>query len=221
VCGRYALYPDATVLAGEFNLHLPQPLRPRYNLPPGAFHPVIRQPAGAARRLDVARWGLLPSWVKDPRALAQPINAKSETAADKPMFRHALRRARVLVPASGWYEWRTEQGLKQPYFFARADGQTLAFAGLLERWSGPDGEVQTYAILTTSANALAAPIHARMPVILAPEDYSQWLDPALTQTAPLQALLVPAPAGLLTCWPVSRRVNRPVEDDPSLLERLG
>ena len=126
----------------------------------------------------------------------------------------------VIVPASGWYEWKTEQGRKQPYFFSRADGQPLAFAGLLEHWSGFEGEVETYAVLTTAANPLAATVHDRMPVILEPADYARWLDPTVTHSKAVQPLLVPAANEILQVWPVSRRVNRPAEDDAALVAPL-
>jgi len=220
MCGRYALYADPVVLKAEFATSNEFPTLPRYNLTPGAFHAVIRQQADGERRVIPARWGLLPSWVTTPGKLPQPINAKSETAAEKPMFRHALARRRVIVPASGWYEWKTEQGRKQPYFFSRADGNPLAFAGLLEHWSGFEGEVETYAILTTAANPLAATVHDRMPVILEAADYARWLDPALAQSRAVLDLMVPAANEVLQVWPVSRRVNRPVEDDAALVAPL-
>ena len=220
MCGRYALYTEPARLTAEFLTSNEFPDFARYNLTPGAFHPVVRQLPDGVRRVQPARWGLLPSWVKEPGKLAQPINAKSETVAEKPMFRHAFARRRIIVPASGWYEWKLEAGKKQPYFFSRADGHPLAFAGLLEHWSGFEGEVETYAILTTAANALAATVHDRMPVILEPADYARWLDPALTQTGALTPLLAPAAAGVLQVWPVDRRVNRPTEDDAALVQAL-
>ena len=217
MCGRYALFHEPVELAREFGTVNAFPERARYNLPPGEYHPVVRQEANGERFVLAARWGLLPSWVRDPRAVAHPINAKSETAATKPMFRQALRRARVLVPASGWYEWRSENGLKQPYYFARVDGHPLAFAGLLEHWSGFDGEAVTYAILTTAANTALAAIHDRMPVVLERADQARWLDPEMTDPRKLEDLLVPAAENTLQFHRVGRRVNRPVEDDPGLI----
>ena len=220
MCGRYALYAEPARLSAEFHTSNEFPALARYNLTPGAFHPVVRELPDGLRRVQPARWGLLPSWVKEPGKLAQPINAKSETVAEKPMFRHAFARRRVIVPASGWYEWRLEAGKKQPYFFSRADGHPLAFAGVLEHWSGFEGEVETYAILTTAANPLAATVHDRMPVILEPANYAQWLDPALTQTRALAPLLAPAADGVLQVWAVDRRVNLPSEDDAALVQAL-
>ena len=220
MCGRYALYTEPARLTAQFQTGNEFPDFARYNLTPGAFHPVVRQLPDGFRRVQPARWGLLPSWVKEPGKLAQPINAKCETVAEKPMFRHAFARRRIIVPASGWYEWKLEAGKKQPYFFSRTDGQALAFAGLLEHWSGFEGEVETYAILTTAANALAATVHDRMPVILEPADYARWLDPAVTQTRALAPLLAPAADGVLQVWAVDRRVNRPTEDDADLVQAL-
>ena len=220
MCGRYALYAEPARLSAEFHTSNEFPALARYNLTPGAFHPVVRELPDGLRRVQPARWGLLPSWVKEPGKLAQPINAKSETVAEKPMFRHAFARRRVIVPASGWYEWRLEAGKKQPYFFSRADGHPLAFAGVLEHWSGFEGEVETYAILTTAANPLAATVHDRMPVILEAANYAQWLDPAVTQTRALAPLLAPAADGVLQVWAVDRRVNRPSEDDAALVQAL-
>ena len=220
MCGRYALYAEPARLSAEFHTSNEFPALARYNLTPGAFHPVVRELPDGLRRVQPARWGLLPSWVKEPGKLAQPINAKSETVAEKPMFRHALARRRVIVPASGWYEWKLEAGKKQPYFFSRADGHPLAFAGVLEHWSGFEGEVETYAILTTAANPLAATVHDRMPVILEATNYAQWLDPAVTQTRALAPLLAPAADGVLQVWAVDRRVNRPSEDDAALVQAL-
>lgn len=220
MCGRYALFTEPVRLRAEFQTSNDFPELARYNLTPGAFHPVVRQLPDGLRRVQPARWGLLPSWVKEPGKLAQPINAKSETVAEKPMFRHAFARRRVIVPASGWYEWKLEDGKKQPYFFSRVDGRPLAFAGLLEHWSGFEGEVETYAVLTTAANPLAATVHDRMPVILEPSDYAQWLDPEFTQTRALAPLLAPAADGVLQVWPVDRRVNRPSEDDEALVQPL-
>lgn len=219
MCGRYALAEDAATLAAEFNAQ-GFPATPRYNLTPGVYHPVIREHPAGERHVIAARWGLLPSWVKEAGKLAQPINAKSETAAEKPMFRHAMRRQRVLVPASGWYEWKPEQGGKQPYYFSRSDGRPLAFAGLLEHWSGFAGEVETYAILTTSANPVVATVHDRMPVILEPADHALWLDPGFTNSKALEPLLKPAADGVVRAWAVGRRVNRPAEDDAQLIEPL-
>ena len=220
MCGRYALYTEPVRLTAEFLTSNEFPDFARYNLTPGAFHPVVRQLPDGVRRVQPARWGLLPSWVKEPGKLAQPINAKCETVAEKPMFRHAFARRRIIVPASGWYEWKLEAGKKQPYFFSRADGHPLAFAGLLEHWSGFDGEVETYAILTTAANALAATVHDRMPVILEKSAQVEWLDPALKDAGRVAAIIRDHALGEVLQHRVAPVVNRASAQGPELIEPI-
>lgn len=220
MCGRYALFGDFSALATQFDLIHPLAATERYNIAPGQFNPVIQQNATGERSALLARWGLLPSWVKDPASMAKPINAKSETAACKPMFRHAMRRKRILVPVSGFYEWKAIAGRKQPYFFQRADHRPFAFAGLLEHWSGFEGEIISYCILTTTPNETAAQIHDRMPVIIDEQDYAMWLDPALTNPDVVRPLLAPYLVAPMTVQAVSRRVNRATEDDPALIEEV-
>lgn len=218
MCGRYALFGDAAALTAQFGLDNTFQWEARYNIAPGQFSPVIQAAPDGARVAVYARWGLLPSWVKDPRSIAHPFNAKAETAATRPMFRHAMRRRRVLVPASGFYEWKPLGGRKQPFFIRRADHRPLAFAGLLEHWSGFEGELVTYAILTTPSNATLAPIHDRMPVILDDADHAMWLDPELTEPEVLRPLLAPWAGAALEAHAVSRRVNRGLDDDAGLIE---
>jgi putative SOS response-associated peptidase YedK len=166
----------------------------------------------------MARWGLLPSWVKDPAERHHPINAKAETAAILPMFRQAYRKSRVLVPADGFYEWKALAGGKQPYLIRMRDGSPFGMAGLLEHWQGPEGEVVTFAILTTEPNPLMAEIHNRMPVIVRPEDYGLWLDPALGDADSLRPLAAPFPAQFMEAYPVSRKVGNPANEGPGLIE---
>jgi putative SOS response-associated peptidase YedK len=203
MCGRYALFGDADALTAQFGLDNAFHRDARYNIAPGQFSPVIQASPDGARVAVYARWGLLPSWVRDPRAMAHPFNAKAETAASRPMFRHAMK------PLGG---------RKQPYFIHRADGRPLAFAGLLEHWSGFEGELVTYAILTTPANATIAPIHDRMPVIIDDADYAMWLDPELTEPEVLRPLLGAWAGAALEAYAVSRRVNRGIDDDAGLIE---
>ena len=193
--------------------------RPRYNVAPSQTLPVIWQAPDRHTGFTEARWGLLPSWVKDPREINRPINAKAETAAVKPMFRHAFRSSRVLVPADAFYEWKIIAGGKQPYLIRMRDQSPFGMAGLLEHWRGPEGEVQSFAILTTSPNTLMAGIHDRMPAIVAPEHYAMWLDAKVTDVAALLALLGPYPEQLMEAYPVSRKVNSPANDDADLIVR--
>lgn len=195
-------------------------MAPRFNVAPSQMLPVVRQHSDGTRDFVFARWGLIPSWVKDPAKLNRPINAKAETAAIKPMFRHALRKSRILVPADAFYEWKSLAGAKQPYLIRMRDQAPFGMAGLLEHWQSPEGDVQTYAILTTEPNPLMAQIHDRMPAIIRPEDYASWLDPDVTDAPALQGLLSPHAEDLMDAYPVSRRVNSPANDGPDLLEPL-
>jgi putative SOS response-associated peptidase YedK len=202
-------------------------LMPRYNIAPTQDVPVIRErrePKGE-RTLQLLRWGLIPSWAKDMKGGAKLINARAEGIAERPSFREAFLRRRCLVPADGFYEWRTEGKLKQPYLIQRRDRAPVAFAGLWERWvpktQPPEpAYIDSFTIVTTDANALLRPLHPRMPVILAPEDYARWFDRA-TAAPELQALLKPAPDDLLAYVPVSPRVNAAAPDDAGLIEPVG
>lgn len=219
MCGRYVLYGPHSRYREQFGIDDLAPA-PSFNIGPGRVLPVIRRGPDGGRRVVLARWGLLPSWVKDPADRHQPINAKAETVAVLPMFRSAFRKSRVLVPADGFYEWRALAGAKQPYFIRRRDGASFAMAGLLEHWRGPAGDVASFAIVTTPANALLAAIHDRMPAIIAPADYEAWLEPT-TDAAALQALLVPCADESLEAYAVDRRVNRPDQEGPELIAPLA
>ncbi|MEL7555881.1 MAG: SOS response-associated peptidase, partial [bacterium] len=164
-----------------------------------------------------------PSWAKDPSVGARMINARSETLAEKPAFRNALKRRRCLIVADGFYEWQKQPGGKVPMFITLKDRQPFGFAGLYETWTEPESgaSVTTCTIITGPANALVAPIHDRMPIILPSGAYDRWLDPQEMNTALLTDLLKPYPAGQMMAYPVSARVNAPTFDDPSLIERAG
>ena len=185
------------------------------------------QPIAIVRLIDgkrhfaLVRWGLLPSWVKDPKDFSLLINARGETAAEKPAFRAAMKRRRCLIPADGFYEWKATGGpRKQPYFIRAKAGGPFAFAGLWETWTGPNGEeLETAAIVTTSANRLLRPIHDRMPVIVAPGGFDLWLNNADVDPVTASALIAPAPENLLEAFPVSTDVNRVANDNPKLVER--
>jgi putative SOS response-associated peptidase YedK len=168
------------------------------------------------------RWGLLPSWVKDPKTFTLLINARGESATQKPAFRAAMKRRRCLIPADGFYEWKSVAGRKQPYFVRARSGAPLAFAGLWETWTGPDGEeLDTAAIVTTDANRALADIHNRMPVIVPPEAFDLWLDCTNVDAVTASALIVPAPDNLLESYEVSTAVNRTANDGPKLVEPLA
>jgi putative SOS response-associated peptidase YedK len=219
MCGRYELHTHPAALALAFGLPHPPEIGPHYNIAPTQDVPVVRLARSGQRELAQIRWGLVPRWAKDPSIGARLINARAETLAEKPAFRMALRRHRVLIPADGFYEWKPIPGAgKQPLHVGMKDGAPFALAGLTDRWLSPEGEVlDTCAIVTTRANALLAPMHDRMPVIIAPEDYERWLDVAEEEVADL---FEPYPAEAMAYYPVSRRVNAVRNDDASLLERV-
>lgn len=219
MCGRYELHASPAAIALAFGLPAPPALAPRYNIAPMQDVPVVRLSHAGTRELAFVRWGLVPRWAKDPSIGARMINARAETLAEKPSFRTALRRHRCLIPADGFYEWKVAAGGgKQPIHIGMKDGATFAFAGLTERWLSQEGEVlDTCTIVTTRANALLAPLHDRMPAIVAPARYGAWLDVANTDVA---AFFEPYPADAMTYYPVSTRVNSVRHDDASLMERV-
>ncbi len=217
MCGRFTLAAPAEQVATQFQLPETPALRPRYNIAPTQEVAAVRATEGG-RELAMLRWGLVPSWAKDPSIGARMINARAETAAEKPAFRTALRQRRCLIPADGFYEWQAREGGKQPFHIRLADGGLFALAGLYEHWKAPDGSwLSTCTILTTEANELMRPLHDRMPVIIAPEHYALWLAPGLRDVGPLQELLAPFPADQMAATPVSKAVNRVANDGPELL----
>ena len=223
MCGRFTLSQPAEAIAEVFQLNEVPSLEPRYNIAPTQLVPtVLRSPEQQLRRqCHLLRWGLIPSWAKDPAMGARLINARSETVAEKPSFRAAFRHRRCLVVADGFYEWQRQERKKQPFYFRLQNGQPFAFAGLWEHWKDADGEtIETCTILTTEANDVLRPIHDRMPVILDPKDYDLWLDPAVQKSEPLQHLLRPYQAEAMTSYPVSTKVNNPVNNSPECINSL-
>lgn len=200
MCGRFKLSTDLSQI--RISLRFPEMpnLRPRFNIAPGQDVPVIRL-AEDGRHLSELRWGLIPFWAKDAKIGYKAINARCEGIDKKPMFREALRRRRCLVITDGFYEWRAEDGKKQPYLFEIEGGKPFAFAGLWETWKSTDGPLESCTIVTTEANETMVPIHNRMPVILAPEDYDRWM-----AEGPLD-LLRPCPNDWLAKRPVSPAIN--------------
>ena len=223
MCGRVTIQTPALAIARELNLAGVRSAieRPRYNLAPTQQMPVVLN--DGTRLLDTARWGLIPSWAKDPALGNKLINARSETVSEKPSFRSAFKRRRCLVLVDGWFEWKQSTKPKTPYYFHRQDGRPMAFAGLWEEWTAPDtGEVlRTGTILTTGPNAVMAPIHDRMPVILQPEAQDIWLRPEPQEATTLQPLLMPDEASPLELWEVSRVVNSPTNDVAACVERVA
>jgi putative SOS response-associated peptidase YedK len=230
MCGRFTLRTPATVLVEHFDLDVRNETQLalfdlRYNIAPTQDVVVVRADADTGRRAaSMMRWGLLPSWTKQIASGPPMINARSETLAEKPAFRTALRSRRCLIPADGFYEWQLMpgggKGKKQPYYIHRPDGNPFAFAGLWETWKNPDSQlvIESCTIVTTAANAALASLHDRMPVILAPNDYSLWLDAKVKEPAKLQHFLAPCGDDELVAEPVSTRVNRVANDDPRCIE---
>jgi putative SOS response-associated peptidase YedK len=220
MCGRFALIVDASVLADVFDIDPPKDFKPRFNIAPTQEVPVVRSGGHGSREFATLRWGLVPSWAKDEKIGARMINARSETAAEKPSFRSAVKSRRCLVPASGFYEWVKGPGAKQPHFIHFSDARVFAFAGLWERWTkGEHGPLETFTILTTTPNELIADLHDRMPVILPSEAFTEWLDPNPLPPERLRRLTAPHPAAGMEAYPVSAHVNRPANDDPKCIVR--
>ncbi|GAB4349600.1 MAG: SOS response-associated peptidase [Oricola sp.] len=226
MCGRFSLLQSPEEVEAFFALDGLEAFPPRYNIAP--TQPVLTVTAGpvpepgsnrSGREAHLARWGLLPSWVKDPRDFPLLVNARSETAAQKASFRAAMRHRRALVPASGFYEWQRDKatGQSQAWWVRPADGGLVAFAALAETWSSPDGsELDTVAILTTGSSPSIAFIHDRMPVTIMPEDFARWLDCRTQEPRDVQDLLVPAPDGFYEAIPVSDRVNKVANTTPDI-----
>jgi putative SOS response-associated peptidase YedK len=218
MCGRYTLKTPVERLADEFcfdasSVELP----PNYNVAPTQGVAAVLS-EGGERRLEVLRWGLIPPWADDPGIGSRMINARSETAPEKPSFRRAFRERRCLIPADGFYEWKRVNGSKQPYYIHMKEGRPFAFAGLWESWKDNGGtEIRSCTILTTGPNALAREIHDRMPVILPAGSYAAWLDPE-AEKEELVALLAPYPEDEMEAYPVSRFVNSPQNNDPRCVE---
>jgi len=221
MCGRFTLIAPKSMLEELFSLTIMDELHPRFNIAPSQPVAAVRVLENGARELVLFRWGLTPSWSKDPSIGTQMINARSETAAEKPSFRAAMKRRRCLIPTSGFYEWAKTGAVKQPFFIHMKDQRPFALAGLWEQWCSEDGsELETCAILTTSPNKSVSEIHPRMPAIIAPKDYDAWMDPANENPRTLDYLLHPYPASEMETYPVSRHVNNPRNDDPACIEPI-
>ena len=220
MCGRFLLSTPARALAEHFQLDEVPSLFPRYNIAPTQPIGVVRLAEGQGRReWAILSWGLVPGWAGDPDVGSRLINARAETAAEKPSFRAAFRSRRCLVPADGFYEWQAAGRRKTPHLIRPRQPGPFAFAGLWERWHDPgDVCLETAAILTTEANEAVRPIHERMPVLLRPQDYAAWLDPFRRQAADLQPLLRPWPAEDTDIRPVGPWVSNPRHEGPRCLE---
>jgi len=221
MCGRYTLTSAPEAIRALFRYAEQPNFPPRYNIAPTQPIPIVRIVEGK-RQFALVRWGLLPSWVKDPKNFTLVINARGESVNDKPAFRAAMKYRRCLIPADGFYEWRADASRKRPHYVRGKNATPLAFAGLWETWTGPNGEeLETAAIVTTDANKTLAPIHERMPVVVPPEAFDLWLDCAHVDAETAAALIVPAGDDVLEVYEISTAVNRVANDDARLIEPLG
>jgi putative SOS response-associated peptidase YedK len=226
MCGRARLSSDVSEIKLVFSIPPEQPppnFAASWNVAPTDSLPVVRYDARAGERsLDVMRWGLVPFWAKDIKVGFSNINAKAEGVDTRPAFCEAFQRRRCLVPLDNFYEWKKLGRDRQPYAVALADRRLMAMAGLWESWRSPAGErLRSFAIVTTAANELLAPVHDRMPVILGPENWPLWLGEAPASPARLKALLVPYPPDDMVIWPVDGRVGNVKNNDPSLIEPIA
>lgn len=221
MCGRYGLATQKSDLAARFDAIVLHDVAARYNIAPSQPVLIARADRSQADRRVVhhVQWGLIPSWADDPAIGSRMINARGETAATRPAFRSAMKHRRCLVPASGFYEWRKGSKPRQPFWIHMDGGETFAFGGLYEHWTGPNGEqVDSCTILTTTPNELIEPVHDRMPMIVAPDDYARWLDSDVQDAEEVEDLIRPYPSEGMDAYPVGLAVNSPAVDDPSLIE---
>jgi putative SOS response-associated peptidase YedK len=227
MCGRYVSSSPPDELAKYFGVETvaAEVLEPNYNVAPTTDVYVVVE-SGGVRRLDAYRWGLIPFWAKDMKIGSKMINARAEGLATKNAYKRAFAKKRCIIPADGFYEWKVVPGqkAKQPMFIHRADGEPLAFAGLWELWRPPDAKdddeaiVRSCTIITGEPNELVAEVHDRMPVMLPPSAWDEWLDPANDDLDTLGKLLVPAPASIIAMHPVSTAVNNVRQTGPELME---
>jgi len=222
MCSRYSLTSPPEAVRDYFRYDNEAVFPPRYNIAPAQPVAIVRDAANGRRELALVRWGLIPSWAKDPRKFRMMINARSETAAEKPSFRAAMRHRRCLVPTDGFYEWTGAPGDKRPHLVRPFAGGTVGMAGIYEYWQGADGsEMESMAILTTAANQSMSVLHDRMPVIIPPEHFDAWLDCSSGSAEGILALLHSPPERLLEIVEVSRKLNNPRNEGPEVQEPVS
>ncbi|WP_020562175.1 SOS response-associated peptidase [Methylosarcina fibrata] len=223
MCGRFALYSDPYALSHRFSTEAPLDLPPRFNIAPTQSILIIREESNK-RQFTLARWGLVPHWAKTIEVGYTSYNARAETVAQKPGYREAFKRRRCLIPADGYYQWQAVAGskAKQPWFIVLRNQLPMALAGLWEEWRSPAGEnLESCVIIVTEANALLRSIYNRMPVVLAPAHWNDWLELRARDTHRLQNLLKPYPSEEMAAWPVSRKVNNPMYDSEKCIETVN
>lgn len=218
MCGRFTFAISPEMLSAIFGVSSLEDLPRRFNIAPTQQVLVIRG-TDAGNQAAFLRWGLIPSWARDPSIGSRMINARSESVHEKPAFRHAIRYRRCIIPAGGFYEWMEEGGKKFPRYVRMKDAAPMGFAGIWDHWKNPAGEtMETCSILTTASNRLIRPLHDRMPVILPPQEYDLWLDRNIIEPETLQPLYQPYPEDLMEMYPVSPFVNNPRNDSPACIE---
>jgi len=218
MCGRFDLHIPKELLERIFGVSIFQDIPPHYNIAPSQQVVVIRITPDGNQQVAFLKWGLIPSWAKDPSIGSKMINARSETVDVKPAFRNPLKYRRCIVPANGFYEWQKVEGKKKPLYVKMKDDGPMLFAGLWEHWKTPEGnEIESCTILTTNSNELIKPLHDRMPLILETGDMNLWLDPQVTDPGKLKPLFSPYPAEKMEMYPVSEIVNSPRNDTPQCI----
>jgi len=217
MCGRFVITSPPDALRRIFGYAEQPNFPPRFNISPTQPIPVVILEQGA-RHFRLMRWGLIPSWVKDPRKFALLINARAETVREKPAFKNAIRRRRCLIPADGYYEWQASGQRKRPYFIHRRDGSPVGLAGVAESWVGPNGEeMDTVAIVTAPASADLAVLHHRVPVAIREGDFDRWLDCSTEDTDSVMSLMNGPDEGEFVWHEISTRVNQATNDDAQLI----
>jgi putative SOS response-associated peptidase YedK len=222
MCGRFALNENPTNLAEHFHLTGDMDFQPSWNIAPSTRICSITAEATGSRHITLMRWGLIPSWSEDATIGNKLTNARGETVVEKPSFRSAFKSRRCIIPASGFFEWSAENGVKQPWYISLKSGNPMAFAGLWETWHLHEGEtIETCCIITTAANALMAPIHDRMPVILPQGQWKTWLSPTERQVDKLLPLIQPHEAEPMQAWRVTRELNKVgLRNDAGLIQPI-
>ena len=222
MCGRYVVAYDPQTLVSGFSVTRVTPFPRRWNVTPQTPVPVVYETRDGERVAELMRWGLVPHWARDATIGHKLANARADGLFDKPAFRQAARRRRCLLPASGFYEWQATPAGKQPWYLCGRDADPLAMAGIFEAWRPSDSEewLLTCCVITVAANDLMAPIHDRMPALLAAPQWAAWLARDVQDPAQLAPLLTPCPPDALQAWPVSRTVNRSTAEGEALIARL-
>lgn len=223
MCGRYTLYSSKEDIENHFEATAEDDglFTPNYNVAPGTTMPVVLAGVSGDREIGGMRWGLIPKWADDKNTGYNMINARGETLHEKKSFKGPFENKRCIVPANGFYEWKGDKREKQPFYIRLLNEQVVGFAGLYERWTSDDGEdIYSYTIITTEANALVAPLHDRMPVILQKDMYKVWLNPENEDTDMLSQYLKPFPLEQMATYRVTDEVNSTKNNKPELIQPI-